>query len=174
MRLAKPILVAALAAIAVAALGASITTLGPWYYALNKPSWQPPDWLFGPAWTLIYGLAALAGVLAWNRARNRADRLRIIALFALNAALNVLWSDLFFRLQRPDWALIEVVPFWLSILVLMVALYPISQAACWVLAPYLAWVTFAAALNLAAVRLNAPFGHRTMKTTIGGRNEPDT
>lgn len=153
----KPVLVAALAAMAVAILGAAATDLGPWYYGLRKPSWQPPDWLFGPAWTLIYGLAALAGVLAWNAARDRARRERILVLFGVNALLNVLWSVLFFRLQRPDWALAEVVPFWLSILVLMVALWPISQPASWVLAPYLAWVAFAAALNLAVVRLNAPF-----------------
>lgn len=153
----KPVLVAALAAMAVAILGAAATDLSPWYYGLRKPSWQPPGWLFGPAWTLIYGLAALAGVLAWNAARDRARRQRILVLFGLNALLNVLWSVLFFRLQRPDWALAEVVLFWLSILVLMVALWPISQTAIWVLAPYLAWVAFAAALNLAVVRLNAPF-----------------
>ena len=153
-----PILVAAAAAMAVAALGASATDLGPWYYGLRKPSWQPPDWLFGPAWTLIYGLAALSGVLAWNAARGRAQRRRILGLFAANALLNVLWSELFFRLQRPDWALVEAVPFWLSILMLMAALWSISQAASWVLAPYLAWVAFAIVLNLAVVRLNAPFG----------------
>lgn len=153
----KPVLTAALAALAVATLGGLATELGPWYRSLQKPAWQPPDWLFGPVWTLIYGLAALAGVIAWRHAPDRSARARIIGLFALNAFLNVLWSVLFFRLNRPDWALAELGLLWLSILVLIVALASSSKAASWLLMPYLAWVTFAAALNLAVVRLNAPF-----------------
>ena len=154
----NPILLAAAAALAVAALGASATDIGPWYQSLRKPSWQPPDLLFGPVWTVIYALTAYAGVLTWRGARDRAQGLRLMGLFALNALLNVLWSELFFKLQRPDWALAEVVLFWLSILALAVAIAPVSQTAAWLLAPYLAWVAFAAALNLAVVRLNAPFG----------------
>jgi benzodiazapine receptor len=153
----KPVLVAAAAALAVATLGGLVTELGPWYQSLRKPAWQPPDWLFGPVWTLIFGLAALAGVIAWRHAPDRAARTRIIGLFALNAFLNLLWSVLFFRLHRPDWALAEVGLLWLSILALIVALAPHSKAASWLLVPYLGWVTFAAVLNLAIVRLNAPF-----------------
>ncbi len=155
---AKPILLAAAAAIAIAILGGAATEIGPWYYSLHKPAWQPPDWLFGPVWTLIYGLTALAGVIAWSRIRNRERRLRVMALFALNALLNVLWSELFFGAKRPDWSLAEVVPFWLSILVLVLLLFPVSRAAGWALMPYLIWVMFAAVLNLAIVRLNGPFG----------------
>ena len=153
----KPISVAALAAIAVAGLGAAATDIGPWYQVLQKPSWQPPDWLFGPAWTLIYALIAMSGVVAWNAAGNRRQGLNIVGLFALNALLNVGWSELFFGLHRPDWALFEVVPFWLSIVLVIVAVSSVSQMAGWLLAPYLAWVTFAGVLNLAVVRLNAPF-----------------
>ena len=153
----KPIFWAAGAAMAVAALGGSATDIGPWYYGLHKPSFQPPDWLFAPAWTLIYALAAIAGVLAWNAARSQVARLRIIGLFALNAFANVLWSELFFSFQRPDWALYEVVLLWLSVLLLIVALAPSAPSAGWVLAPYLAWVTFAGVLNYAVVQLNAPF-----------------
>lgn len=153
----KPVLAAAVLAAAVAALGASATELGPWYQALRKPAWQPPDWLFGPAWTLIFALAAVAGVLGWRGAPDRHHRLRLIAWFALNALLNVVWTWLFFRFHRPDWALAEVVFLWLSIVVLIVVLMPYSRIAAWLLAPYLAWVTFAAVLNLAVVRLNAPF-----------------
>lgn len=158
MTRARPILVAALAAVVVAALGASATDLGPWYVVLRKPWFQPPDWAFGPAWTAIYALTALAGVLAWNHLRDRSARLRVLGFFALNSGLNVLWSELFFGLHRPDWALIEVVPFWLSIVLLIVVLWPISHPASYALLPYLAWVTFAGILNLAVVRLNAPFG----------------
>jgi translocator protein len=153
----KPILVAALATAAVAGLGALMTDLGPWYGSQYKPAWQPPDWLFGPAWTLIFGLCAMSGYLAWLNAPDRAGREWIIALFALNGFLNVLWSALFFRLKRPDWALAEVGLLWLSILPLILVLARYSKTASLLLAPYLVWVSFAAILNLAIVRLNGPF-----------------
>jgi tryptophan-rich sensory protein len=84
-----------------------------------------------------------------------------VALFGVNALLNVLWSELFFVWQRPDWALAEVVVLWLSIILLIVTLAPISRRASWLLVPYLAWVSFAGALNLAVVQLNAPFAPAT-------------
>jgi tryptophan-rich sensory protein len=153
----KPVIAAALSAMAVAALGALTTDLAPWYYGLQKPRWQPPDWLFGPAWTLIFALAALAGILYWQRPASRSARLQILAAFALNAFLNTLWSLLFFRLKRPDLALDEVGFLWLSIVVLIVLIGRGSRAASWLLAPYLAWVSFAAVLNWKITQLNAPF-----------------
>jgi tryptophan-rich sensory protein len=157
-RRTTPILVGAAAALAVAALGGSATDIGPWYYALHKPSWQPPNWAFPVVWTLIYAVTALAGVVAWRAASSRTARQRILVLFAANALLNVGWSELFFKLRRPDWALIEVVPFWFSIVLLIVVLARISSTAGRLLLPYLAWVAFAAILNLAVVRLNPGFG----------------
>ena len=151
------LLAAAGAALIVGALGAAATDLGPWYQDLRKPSWQPPDWLFGPAWTVIYALAALSAATAWAAARDRMHESGIIVLFGLNALLNLFWSQLFFGLRRPDWALAELVLLWISVLVLIVVLRPISRTASWLLVPYLAWVTFAGLLNLAVVRLNAPF-----------------
>jgi translocator protein len=153
----KPIVIAALAALSVAALGALTTQLGSWYNHLRKPSWQPPDWLFGPAWTLIFAMAALAAVLYWRQATNPQSRLPVVAAFALNGFLNTLWSLLFFRLQRPDWALYEVGFLWLSIALLIVLLARASSLAAWLLAPYLVWVSFASALNWKIVALNAPF-----------------
>ncbi len=157
MRITRPVLTAAGSALFVGALGGAATQIGPWYYGLVKPSWQPPDWLFAPVWTLIYGLTALAGVLVWNRIADRERRLRLMALFALNALLNELWSELFFGQRRPDWALSEVVPFWLSILVLVLLVFPVTRTGGWALVPYLIWVLFAGILNLAIVRLNGPF-----------------
>jgi translocator protein len=154
----KPVFAAALSAMALAGLGALSTDLGDWYQGLQQPAWKPPDALFGPAWTLIYALAALAGVKAWNAAPTRADREWLVALFALNGFLNLLWSLLFFRLRRPDWALVEVGFLWGSILLLMGVLGRYARPAAALLAPYLAWVSFAAVLNFAVVRLNAPFG----------------
>jgi translocator protein len=143
--------------VAVAGLGALMADLGGWYAGLRKPAWQPPDILFGPAWTLIFGFCTLSGYLAWRNACDRSGREWIIALFALNGFLNVLWSALFFRLKRPDWALAEVGLLWLSIVLLIVVLARYSKWASLLLVPYLAWVSFAAILNLAIVRLNSPF-----------------
>jgi tryptophan-rich sensory protein len=148
------VLLAAAAAFVVGLMGMLATDLGGWYRGLAKPAWQPPDWLFGPVWTLIYALAALAGVSAWRGAGSNDARPRILALFALNAVFNVSWSLLFFRLHTPDWALAEVAFLWLSVIALIVGLRPCSKATTWMLAPYLAWVTFAALLNAAIVRLN--------------------
>ncbi|QXM25256.1 tryptophan-rich sensory protein [Elioraea tepida] len=152
-----PMLVAAGAAILVAAVGATMTDIGPWYQGLAKPSWQPPDWLFGPAWTVIFSLAALSAVTAWRDAPDQPSREWMVGLFAVNGVLNILWSALFFRLRRPDWALVEVVFLWLSVLLLILVLRRYSRTAALLLLPYLAWVGFAAVLNLAVVRLNAPF-----------------
>lgn len=152
------IIVAMLCAVAIAGIGGALTVIGPWYRALRKPSWQPPDWAFGPAWAVILGLAAWAGVLAWEAAPDEAARIRVIALFAVNGVFHILWNPLFFRWRRPDWALIEVLFLWLSVLALIVGIAPFSAEAAWFLAPYLAWVAFAAYLNLAVVRLNRPFG----------------
>mgnify|MGYP001812918682 CR=1 FL=1 len=153
----KPVLVAFGAALVVAGLGGAATDVGPWYQALVKPAWQPPDWLFARAWTLIYALTALAAVSAWVAAPKGRPRTRIVFVFALNAFLNVLWSQLFFGLRRPDWALLEVVLLWASVLLLMVVVRRHSARAVWLLVPYLLWVSFAAFLNYTVVRLNAPF-----------------
>ena len=154
---AIPILVAACAAAAVAGLGALMTDIGSWYQNLVQPSWKPPDWAFGPAWTLIFALTAAAGVLAWRDAPDRASREWMLVLFALNAFLNVAWSLLFFRLQRPDWALVEVCFLWLSVVLLMLVIGAYAPTARLLLVPYLAWITFAGTLNWATVRLNGPF-----------------
>lgn len=142
----------------VAGGGAYVTDLTPWYRNLRKPSWQPPDWLFGPAWTVILALASWAAYLAWRPAGG-GGRVLVAILFLANGAANLLWSPLFFKLRRPDWALVEVPFLWLSILIPIILLAPISRTASLLLVPYLAWVSFAAYLNLTIVRLNAPFKH---------------
>jgi tryptophan-rich sensory protein len=156
-RLWKPVVAAGLAAMLVAALGATVTDLGPWYQSLRKPAWQPPDWLFGPVWTVIFALAAISGATGWRRLRTAASREWLIGLFALNGFLNILWSLLFFGTRRPDLAAYEVVLLFLSILVLIVFLARPAPIASWLLAPYLLWVSFAAILNWSVVALNAPF-----------------
>jgi translocator protein len=139
-------------------LGRVITQLGPWYQSLKMPSWQPPGPVFGLIWTTIYLLMTVSAILAWrDRGTPRNGRI-LIALFGINCATNLLWSLLFFKLQRPDWALFEIGFFWLSILALIVFIWGRNKIASALLFPYLVWVTIAAALNLAVVQLNGPFG----------------
>jgi tryptophan-rich sensory protein len=154
----RPIAIAAASAIFVAVLGGLMTDLGPWYANLKQPPWKPPDWAFGPIWTTIFALAAAAGVIGWRRAPTRADRERLLVLFAANGFLNVFWSLLYFRLHRPDWSLLEVPLLWLSVLALIVVLARYARSAAWLLAPYLVWVAIAALLNWQTVKLNGPFG----------------
>ncbi len=149
-----PIVIACVLAFAVALAGGLATQIGPWYRQLVKPSWQPPDWLFGPAWTLIFALIAAAGVRAWWDTPPGSERQVVLACFAINGVLNVLWSVIFFALRRPDWALIEVALLWISIVVLIVAVGRYSPSGAWLLVPYLAWVSFASFLNWTIVRLN--------------------
>ena len=140
-------------------LGVVTTDLSPWYYELRKPSWKPSDLLFGPVWSTIFLLAAAAFVLAWNAdGATPSARTRLVVAYVVNAVLNVLWSYLFFRMRRPDWALAEVVALWISIVAMIVVLAPLSKVAAALLAPYLAWVSFASVLNRSIVRLNGPFG----------------
>lgn len=156
----RAVLVAAASALAVAAIGGSLTTIGPWYRALHKPAWTPPDAAFGAIWTLIFALATVSGVTAWRGARSQSHREWLIGLFALNGFLNILWSLLFFRLERPEWALIEAAPFWLSIAALIVFISRLSRLGSVLMAPYLVWVSIAIVLNYDIVHLNPPFGVR--------------
>ena len=151
------LIVTGLAAVALSVGGGLLTDVGPWYRELRKPSWQPPNWLFGPAWTLILGLAAWSASLGWDAASSGGERAVVAGLFGANALFHLLWSPLFFTFRRPDWALAEVVFLWLSLVALILWLGSYAAFAAWLLVPYLLWVTFAAWLNLAIVRLNAPF-----------------
>lgn len=152
-----PFIVALSIAACVALIGGLSTEIGSWYRALKKPPYQPPDWLFGPAWTVIFLLIAFAAAEVWKAAALAEERWLIIIVFAVNAALNMLWSILFFKFKRPDWALVEVVLLWASIVVLIVVASNLSMRAALALVPYLLWVSFASVLNNAVVRLNRPF-----------------
>lgn len=155
--ISTPVIVAAGTAIFLGGFGGLMTPIGDWYRTLRKPAWQPPDWLFGPAWTIILGLAAWSAVIAWNAAPDAAARSSVVILFVTNAVCHLLWSPLFFRARRPDWALVEVVFLWVSLVALVVGLWPISHLASALILPYLLWVSFAAFLNYTIVRLNRPF-----------------
>jgi translocator protein len=153
-----PIIVAVTVAIIVAIAGGVATDIGPWYGALKKPRWQPPNWIFGPVWTTIFTLAAIAGVMAWRRAETSFDQALTLGLFGINAILNIFWSVIFFTMKRPDWALIEVCFLWLSIVALQIAFWRFSPVSSLLLLPYLAWVSVASFLNWTIIQLNDPFG----------------
>ena len=156
-----PEIVVALVSVTVCAVvGGLMTEIGPWYEGLNFPRLRPPNWLFGPAWTTIFLLIAASGAVAWSHADPGQQTLMVI-LFAINFVLNVLWSPVFFKLHRPDWALYEIAPVWLSILALVILLFRIIPLAGWLILPYLVWVTFAGWLNWRVVVLNQPFVTRS-------------
>jgi translocator protein len=126
---------------------------GEWYATLKKPSWNPPGWIFGPVWSALYTMMAVAAWLVWKRGWFVARR-RPLALFLVQLALNALWTPLFFGLHWPGVAFAEIVLLWLAIAATIAAFRPVSRMAMLLLGPYLAWVSFAAALNFTLWRLN--------------------
>jgi translocator protein len=152
-----PALGAAFGVVAMAMIGGWLTDIGPWYANLKFPPWKPPNWAFGPIWTVILLLAAIAIVITWQATPGGAPRLWLAALLLANGALNIFWNYLFFTIKRPDLAFYGVIALWLSILAIVIAAAQVSTTAALLFAPYLIWVGIAATLNLSIVRLNAPF-----------------
>jgi benzodiazapine receptor len=124
-----------------------------WYERLAKPYWRPPNWLFPPAWAVLYLTIGFSGWLVW-RTSGFAGAALPLAIYLVQLVLNAAWSPIFFGLRRPDLASFEIIMLWLSIVVTIAAFHSVNAAAAWLLLPYLAWVTFAAALNFAVWRLN--------------------
>lgn len=139
-------------------------TPGQWYAGLEKPPWNPPAWVFAPVWTALYALMAVAGWLVWREpgpptrpvppGRLTLRRLAL-GVFAVQLALNGAWSWLFFGLHRPGLALAEIVALWLAIVATTLLFWRVRPLAGALFLPYLAWVSFAVALNAALWRLNA-------------------
>lgn len=127
---------------------------GDWYASLQKPAWNPPSWLFGPVWTLLYLMMAVAAWRVWRRG-GFGRHLRPLGWHLLQLGLNALWTPLFFGLHQMGWAFLCIVLLWLAIAATMKAYAAADRLAALLLAPYLAWVTFASILNFALWRLNA-------------------
>lgn len=138
-----------------AVLGSVYTSMSvpDWYDGLAKPEWTPPAWLFGPVWTALYLLMALAAWLVWHRAGGFRPAKLALTLFVVQLGLNVGWSMLFFGFRAPGWALAEIILLWLAILTTALVFLRHSRGAAILLVPYLAWVAFAGALNAAIVGL---------------------
>jgi translocator protein len=152
-----PVVAAAALASLVAVLGATVSDISPWYVGLQQPRWAPPPAAFGIAWTAIYALAVVAGVTGWLAMPRWSEREWLLGLFALNGFLNIVWSLLFFRVGRPDWAMIAAVALWLSVVALIVTVWRRSMTGATLLVPYLLWVTFIGYHTMNIVRLNGPF-----------------
>ena len=125
-----------------------------WYAGLVKPSFNPPPWTFSIVWPILFLAMAIAGWLAWRSAGGFAAPRSVFMLFAIQLALNLLWSALFFGLKSPLAALVEIAFLWLAIAATLVAFWRIDWLAGLLFVPYLAWVSFAAILNAAIWRLN--------------------
>ena len=136
-----------------AALGA-VFMPGDWYAALKKPAWNPPGWIFGPVWTALYTMMAVAAWLVWKRGGFAAQR-RPLTIFLVQLALNAAWTPLFFGLHWTGVAFAEIVLLWFSIAATFAAFRPVSPIAAGLLTPYLGWVGFAAILNGALWRMNS-------------------
>ncbi len=123
---------------------------GLWYAALNKPSWNPPSWIFAPVWTSLYLLMAVAAWLVWKKAGWH----RALFAYLIQLTLNAAWTPIFFGAHQLGWALAEIILMWLAIILTMRSFFLISKPAGWMLVPYLAWVSFAAFLNFTLWRMN--------------------
>lgn len=135
-------------------LTAVFVSPGGWYAKLHKPVWNPPSWLFGPVWSLLYLCMGVAAWLVWQRGGWRGQKVPL-GLFLVQLALNALWTPLFFGLHQPGWAFIEILALLLVLSATFGCFFRAYRVAGWLLIPYLAWTTFAAALNLANWRLNS-------------------
>jgi tryptophan-rich sensory protein len=139
--IAVPLLVGGLSGIATA------RGVQQWYPSLVKPAFNPPAWIFGPVWTLLYVMMGIAAFLVWQQGWEKASVRAALAVFAVQLLLNGLWSILFFGMQSPGLAFGEIILLWLSILATVMLCWRVTAAAGLLLLPYAGWVTFAAVLN---------------------------
>ena len=124
-----------------------------WYAGLNKPSFNPPNWLFGPVWTMLYLLMGISCFLIWKLPATE-QRNKALGLFIIQFVLNFCWSFIFFGMHELGWALIEMGILWIAILLTIIQFSKLSKTAAWLLVPYIAWVSFALLLNAAIWKLN--------------------
>ncbi|HEX8177527.1 MAG TPA: TspO/MBR family protein [Pyrinomonadaceae bacterium] len=128
--------------------------IGGWYARIAKPSWTPPNWVFGPVWSVLYLMMAVAAWLVWKE-KGFASAAAPLALFGVQLVFNALWSILFFGMHRIGMALLDIVLLWSAILATVLSFWRVSPAAGALMIPYLLWVTYASALNYSIWRLNS-------------------
>ncbi len=132
---------------------ATVAGIPEWYDGLQKASFNPPNFLFGPVWTLLYILMGISLYLVWTTPESR-DRSVALAAFGLQLLLNFAWSFIFFYFHQAGWALVEIILLWITIVLMIQLFHRVKPAASWLQVPYLLWVSFAAVLNAAIWKLN--------------------
>lgn len=150
-----PFLISALIVFLAAFIGSFFTTpnISNWYQYLNKPSFNPPNWVFGPTWTILYLLMAAAAFLIWQK-RNHPQAKKALIFYLIQLGLNSLWSIIFFGFHQIGLAFIEIIILWFFILLTLLNFYKISKPAGALLIPYLLWVSFASFLNFSLWLIN--------------------
>jgi benzodiazapine receptor len=129
----------------------NIKSIPKWYSKIKKPSFNPPSWIFGPVWTILYLLMGISLYLVWNSGKITT---LVIIIFSIQLILNMVWSFLFFGIKKPGYAFAEIILLWISIISMMFVFYQISNIAGLIQIPYLMWVTFASVLNFSLWKLN--------------------
>lgn len=125
-----------------------------WYVGIVKPALNPPAWVFGPVWATLFALMGIAAFLVWRKGLDRKDVKIALGIFLGQLVLNTLWSIIFFGLQNPGAAFVDIIFLWLAILATIITFAQISKPAAWLLVPYILWASFAAYLNYAIWTLN--------------------
>ena len=125
-----------------------------WYAVANKPSFNPPNWIFAPVWTLLYLLMGIALYLVWKSEAAQGIKQMAITIFTIQLLLNFFWSIIFFYAHQPGWAFLEIIALWGMILLTILWFGKISPTAAWLLLPYICWVSFASVLNYSIWKLN--------------------
>jgi tryptophan-rich sensory protein len=130
------------------------TGKGSWYQSIQKPSWNPPGWLFGPVWTALYILMGIAFYLVWKTPAETPGKKKAMTFWIAQLVLNFFWTWVFFGQQEIGWALVEIICLWLLILMTIFAFAKCTRLGAWLLVPYISWVSFATLLNWAIWNLN--------------------
>ena len=125
-----------------------------WYKTIEKPEWQPPNWVFGPVWTLLYIMMGIALYLVWLSDAPVQKKRTAITLWVIQLVFNFFWSYIFFRKHQLDWALGEIIVLWVFILLTIFSFARINKLAAWLLVPYISWVSFASILTYTIYQLN--------------------
>ena len=132
----------------------TVSEISTWYATLNKPSFNPPNWIFSPVWTTLYILMGISFWLIWKNNDNVSLKNRAMLYFVMQLIFNFFWSIIFFKFHQLGFAFIEIILMWIFILFSIISFFPISKAASYLLIPYICWVSFASVLNFSIWRLN--------------------
>jgi translocator protein len=150
------LIVAIAVPLSIGALGSyfTIPEINDWYQTINKPAWNPPNWIFGPVWTSLYLLMGISLYLVWKSNTTDGTKTLAVSFFIIQLGLNFFWTIIFFNLHQTGWAVVEIMLLWVFILFTIFSFSSIHKAAPWLLVPYICWVSFAMILNYSIWQLN--------------------